>query len=575
LLVKKIRILDPNFYFQGFGFDVNPNFVEITGVNLFPGIYRVDLKLAGPLTTLGGGGNQQFDWNTLLQNGVYLEILSENVVVPTNYTDTTTIPSEYDLIYLNNFVQRTNKLEFSGNTIGIPKTVYASTTIEPDSPTATILTTVSSAGTTTTTETYGSTTNTDLWFDGVAPDYPISTNYFAVYVQYIPNWFGTGIGLMSFENQNDPGVTAMLQAIVDNDGGKIAIKHYNNFSSTITLQTYELDSSQYGPPNVNGTVALKIFGDIDNSGQSFSDWGFASDNGVLKLEKTTTLIATPISMVGLSSIIASPLAQTAPTTFFFGVSNIAVPATVLTGTASGLVLSPDNFNLYFPSGITTGSEIKYFTKTTSIPTASQITYKETLEAPIKLYSRENKIASISVNDKYGKITIGDDDYITIKYDTLLQPELISTLPINEAKAANAMFYKNNDYWILNPDYLKPIFNDNSCIIDSAELYFERNYIEIATTKGSSIGVIPLTGPGTPNTWTWNMPSAIIKSSQEVQIQSATIYLRWATDDITQEQYLAIGSQSFGNNDNISSQPVFEGGTVPQRIILTLKFRQLL
>jgi hypothetical protein len=450
----------------------------------------------------------------------------------------------------------------------MPRDLYVSSTIEPDSSTPTVLTTISSIGTSTLSETYGSTSNTDFWFDGVAPTFPIANEFYAVYVEFDPYYYGSGIGRMVFSNGGSSEVVPMMQAIIDNTGGKIAIKTYVNFNSTITLQTYEIEDYFGTPPDANNVVALKVFGFIDTTNQGFNDWGFATSNGVLKLEKTATLLNTPINLSGFSSITNSVLAQTKPSTFFFGASNIAVPASVLNGTASGLVMSPENYSTYFPSGIATGSQIKYLTKTTSIPTSSQITYKEKLDSPIKLYSREGKISGLSINDKYGKITVGDNEFITVKYDTLLQPELISQLPYSEAINTQAMFIKNSigDFWTLNPKAFNHLFADTIALIEYAELYYESSqHTSIISTFGAS-GASPVTRKmsgswGVLNMGGWYWPT----SAGDAFINSA--YFTWSNNS------LSIGDDANGNHNAIFGVSNVIGSEIP-RITVTLRFRPL-
>jgi hypothetical protein len=450
----------------------------------------------------------------------------------------------------------------------MPRDLYVSSTIEPDSSTPTVLTTISSIGTSTLSETYGSTTDTSFWFDGVAPTFPISNQFYAVYVEFDPNYYGSGTGRIIFSNGGDSQVVAMMQAIIDNTGGKIALKTYVNFNSTITPQTYEVEDYFGTPPNVNGSVAVKVFGYMDTTNQGFNDWGFATNNGVLKLEKTATLLNTPINLAGFSSITNSVLAQTKPSTFFFGASNIAVPAAVLKGTASGLVMTPENYSTYFPSGIATGSQIKYFTKTTSIPTSSQITYKEKLDSPIKLYSREGKISGLSINDKYGKITVGDNEFITVKYDTLLQPELISQLPYSEAINTEAMFIKNSfgDFWRLNPKAFNHLFADTIALIEYAELYYESSQNSSIISIIGSSGISPVTRKMSGTSWSLTMGGWYWPTSASGAFANSA-YFTWSNNS------LSIGDDFSGNHNAIFSISNVIGSEIP-RITVTLRFRPL-
>jgi hypothetical protein len=563
---KKIRIVDPtNYFIAYYGVSVATDFSAVTSVSFDDSGYTIALQISGELFV----SPFMEDFHALRQNGVYFELLDNSIIIPTDYSDTTTIPSTYDLISINNFAQFTNKLSFVGNTIRISRDLYTSSTVEPDSPTPTVLTTISSISTSTISETYGSTTNTNFWFDGVAPTFPISNQFYAVYVEFDPNYYGAGIGRIIFSNGGDSQVVAMMQAIIDNTGGKIALKTYVNFNSTITLQTYEVEDFFGMAPNVNGSVAVKVFGYMDTTNQGFNDWGFATNNGVLKLEKTATLLNTPISMAGLSSITNSVLAQTKPSTFYFGTSNIAVPSTALTGIVSGLQISTDDYSTYFPSGIATGSEIKYFTKTTSIPTSSQITYKEKLDSPIKLYSREGKISGISINDKYGKITVGDNEFITVKYDTLLQPELISQLPYSEAINTEAMFIKNSlgDMWIMNNKAFNHLFADTTALIEYAELYYESSQnTSIISTSGSQGGP-PVTRKMVGSSWNWAMNGWQWATSSSGTVFNYSGVLVWNNNS------LSIGDHPYGAHNVLLAISNVIVSEIP-RITVTLRFRPL-
>jgi hypothetical protein len=214
---KKIRIVDPNNFFQfNYGPSVNTNFSTITSVALNNSDYAVTLQISGSLLT---GPTNFFEvWGQLRSQGVYFELYDESIIIPTTYSDTTTIANTYDIISINNFSQRTNKLNFVGNTIRMPRDLYISSTVELDSPTPTVLTTISSIGTSTLSETYGSTTNTSFWFDGVAPTFPASNDFYAVYVEFDPNYYGSGTGRMVFSNGGTSSIVPMLQAIIDNSG---------------------------------------------------------------------------------------------------------------------------------------------------------------------------------------------------------------------------------------------------------------------------------------------------------------------------------------------------------------------
>jgi hypothetical protein len=576
---KLIRVVDPNNYGTGLnGAPFSQIFSEIIAVNTSYTPRAVTLTLASPLFDLPfvitGFGSYMGD---LASNGVYLELLSELITITTNISDGYNIPTLHDIISINNFSQFTDKLFFGPNTIKMTKSLYASTTVEPTAVSPTTLTTINSVTSTLDTPTYGSTTLTDYWFDGVAPQFPLDSNYYAVYFSHDVDYYGPGLDRIYFNNQGVAAITALLQEILDNSGGRIAIMHPGNYfiqsggggggggGTPIdpALVTYEVMPGSENALTF-GMFELKLFGVMNPPGASgWSGWGFSSDYGVVKLEKAITMLNTSSSMTGIPSIYESALTQSPLVTLYFGATNIAVPISKITGTATGLKMSTGEYNTYFPSGISAGTAVKYYTKTTSIPSGSTVTYKNKLDFPIRLYSRQNLMSGISINDKYSKITVGDDDYITVKYDTMLQPELFTSGKI--------VWNPNFSAYQLSSDFFSDL-DLTSCMFEYAEMYYNSpSYEEIATTRGTMPNDVPYTRTGDimnpGSAWVWDMRAYRIRAAS---VGSSTLYFKWTGT--------ALNIGNMGGSSSISnyltSQATVADEFITPRIIITIRFRPI-
>ena len=583
LVGKLVRFVDPNNFATVYiGGEFNTTFSKVIAADT-SGMLATDSAIKITLdssifnqtfTNNNPGFGWGFSMGQLADAGVYLEVLSEIISIPTNIVDTTTIPTAQDIININGYSEYTNELTFVGNQIKMSKSLYASTTAEPESPTATVLTTISAVTSTTELATYGSTTDTNFWFNNVAPMYPISIDFYAMYFEHNIDFYGPGLDRVQFSNNStDPAGLSFLQAIYDNNGGKIAIKHPGNVMDpefTHPLVTYEVMTPVGSIQQYSGPFVLKLYGNLSsttptsnyNVATGWGGWGFASSFGGVQLEKTATLLTTPIDVSGVSLIEQSALTQTKVTTFYFGASNVAVPSNKLTGTATGIRMNAADFTTYFPSGISAGSQVKYYTKTTSIPSGSQITYKNKLEFPIKLYNRQNIMSSININDKYAKITVGDDDYITVKYDTLTHPEWFT----------NGKIIWNGSWggYVLAPDFFSALEN-TQCIFDYADMYYESpSYTEFSSTRGATVGnnTSPYVWKGNqfyPSAnWYWPMRGYITNGGQSSG--PSQVYLTWSNSK------LLIGSDQSGNHNHITTLGPMDQA-IP-RIIITLRFRPI-
>jgi len=549
---NSIKFIDPNNYLINlFGFTFDSNFIEILSVESpvpFSPSNSIKLSLSGNLLTTA----DTFSTNmySFAQNGIQIQLQTKNVVITTNLANTSTIQNVSDIFLINGFGVPTNELSFSGSNISLPLGLYISNaTPEPDSPTATTLTTVTSVGTSTQTFTYGITQNPSFWFDGVAPQFSMGSGYFSFYFEHTPDYYGSGLDRLYFENQGDSDTTAMLQKIVDNPSGQIAVNHPGNYQDGgALLRSYEI----LGTPSVGGIVSLKLFGNMNVSPSStgYSNWGMALD-GVVKISTSATLIATSSNVSGASSIGISTFLPTTISTLYFGNAQIAVPITALTGGATGFVISPSDFSTYFPSGISAGSAVNYFLKNSSFPSGSEISYKDILENVINLYNRSNIGSGISINDQYGKITVGDDDYITIKYDTETQPELYTSGKI--------IWNPNLVGYVLSNDFFKEI-NDTPCIIEYVEMHYTSPSFSVFATTRNQLAQVVTPTTLIPN-WTWPMAA--------VQINGSTINSIEVRRDTTA---LKISSQ--GGSGSITELQTSGADVTLPRIIFTIRFRPL-
>jgi hypothetical protein len=584
LVGKQIRLVNVgNFAQINFGTPFNTTFSKVIAVDT-TGLYgmstyaydrAIRLTLESPL--FGAqflANNQGYYFNRSMvefaEAGVYLEILSEIITIPTNVIDTAGIPSVHDIISINGYSQYTSELKFVANQIKMPKSVYASTTTEPQLPNPTVLATISSVTPAVELITYGNTDSTSsaYWFNNTAPTNFLGNDYFALYFSHIYDFYEPGVDrIMIDNNTSTPIIIAFLQAIYDNSGGKIAIKHAGNIGDpefTHPLLTYQVMSPITTIQPYSGSFEIKIFGNLSprtltsnqNLPGSWSGWGFGTFAGTVQLEKSAKLLNTSTDMTGLGSLEQSALTQTKVTTFYIGASNTEVPVSKLTGTLTGIQMTSADYETYFPLGIAAGSQVKYYPKTTSIPSGSLVTYKNKLNFPIKLFNRQNIMSGITMNDKYAKVTVGDDEYITVKYDTLTQPELFTDGKI-------VWDFNAQPVYKLDASFFSDL-TQTPLIIDYAEMYYESpNYCEFASTQGVSMNSSPYTWKG-PIDWFWQLRGMITAGPQTGQ--ASNLYIRWDGTRLT------MGNSTSGLPTAITSQTTPSDESLTPRIIITLRFR---
>jgi hypothetical protein len=558
---KEIRLLDPNnFFLNNYGYAVSTNFVTVTSYSVIDANdRRISLTLSGDLLQVPSNSSfnsSNINWSQVRSYGISIEVRDKIIEVLTNMPNTSSIGVDRDIIAIGDASFKTNTLTFSTNKIKMTQSLYAQKVTESNGSPVT-MTTVSSVAQTNQLTTYSGDSSI-YWWGGTAPTYTIPTNTYALYVEIIPDYYGVGRDRVYLEASDQNSVTmSMISAIIAgaSTGTLFGILTPENMNYSPNLVTYIIAENPYPY-----TVVLNTSTPTADPSQYRSGWAYGQVGIALQSSITSINTLTSITSI-LANSYESALKQTPISSLYFGSNTTPIPKSVFSSiTSTALKMSNSDYATYFPSGISNGSAIKYIPKLNGFPAASSVTYKNKLTNPIVLRSRENITNAISIDDTFGKITIGDDKTITKKYDTLEDPTLFSSGKI--------IWDSNSTRWKMSNDFFSEL-NSKTVLFLYADVYYKSpSWEAFSYTKdpSSSVPIHDLTSPfnaNGPTNWNWTMSNYLISGTDtggsQLSLRSVSGYM-----------IIDLGYNGAG----LTVGPTSGDNSIVPRIIITVKFRVL-
>jgi hypothetical protein len=566
LVGSTARLVDSGNYFYNAvgGYTVSTSFATILSVSdyQYNNYYytTVQIEFEG---NLFNSGTASFDtsyqsYSTLRASGTQLQVQQKTVNLTSGLTTASSL-NAYDIVQLNNNGFKTALLSYSGNTISIPQLLYKSNAVEPNG-TITQITTVSSVTDVQVTDSWGNTTDPSMYYlgpSGSAPTYSLASGYYDMLSRYYPNYYGGGIGRFEIiNNGNSATVTAFMNKLVS------LLNVSNAFTAWSIWNPWANDTKYFRTiteivQNNSTTLIFKLSADLNSSNTSWDTWG-GSINITYATKSSNKSITCGTNMqTYLATTFASALKEEKISTLYFTTSNIAVPVSEFTISGTSLSLSPAKYTSYFPSGLAATNPIRYYPKTTAIPSGSTITTRPVLVDPIRLYNREAKYSSISLDDSTGKLILGDDPYITITLDTRKDSTLFE----------RGVFKYNSSFqgFEMDPYALGIPGGNKIMLIDSWSVYYKSASVECYSYNDTNTqtSVYPPVG-------IIQSSSGIMRYGIDLTNQSNMFFVMESTNASTPKYYFSRSSNSLGaiNIDDPA------GGTsvVKPTIVITIKYK---